>query len=163
MAGGLRAAAGLALLLAGGVGGTAAQGQDPAGAALATVETMFRAMKTRDTALLRSVFEPHARLVGIRSRPDGSPVVQSITVDEWVARVAGDPRPDWTERAFDPRIEVRGTLAQIWAPYDFHFGKTFSHCGVDSVQLLQLHGRWLITAIADTFEREGCPARDPPG
>lgn len=143
---------------------TPASGQSPDGqAALATVESMFKAMRTRDTALLRSVFEPGARLVGIRTRPDGATTLQTITVDQWVQFVAKDPRPDWTERAWNPRIEVTGTLAQIWAEYDFHFGKSFSHCGVDSVQLLKKDSRWLIVSIADTYQKDGCPSRPAPG
>lgn len=143
-------------------GGTVAAQQSEEAAVLGTVETMFRAMRIRDTALLRSVFEPGARLVGIRSRATGPDVFQAISVDQWVAYIGGDPRPDWTERAFNPVVKVEGTLAQIWAEYDFHFGTTFSHCGIDAVQLLKLNGRWLIVSIADTYQKTGCPARPTP-
>lgn len=129
---------------------------------LATVETMFRVMRTRDTATLRSLFDPGARLVGIRTRPDGTELLQTITVDQWVQYVARDPRPDWTERAFAHVVTTQGTLAQIWAEYDFHFGKTFSHCGVDAVQLLKSGDRWIIVSIADTYQKENCPARPEP-
>ena len=131
-------------------------------AVLATVENLFRGMRTRDTALMRSVFEPGARLTGIRVRQDGSEVLQVISADQFIQFVAKDPRPDWTERAFDPKVQIEGTLAQVWAAYDFHFGQTFSHCGVDAVQLLRHQGKWLIVSIADTFQREGCPARGTP-
>jgi Putative lumazine-binding len=140
----------------------AQQPTDDARAALATVESMFRAMKTRDTALLRSLFDPGARLTGIRTRNDGNTVLQAISVDQWVNVIARDPRPDWTERAFDPEIKIEGTLAQIWAHYDFHFGSTFSHCGVDAVHLLKQNGRWQIVSIADTYQTSGCPQRPKP-
>lgn len=139
----------------------AAEHSADADAALATVNDLFRAMRTRDTALMRSVFEPGARLTGMRTRPEGE-VLQVISVDQFIQFLAGDKRPDWTERAFDPKIEVEGSLAQIWAAYDFHFGQTFSHCGVDAVQLLKSRGKWLIVSIADTFQREGCPDRGTP-
>lgn len=131
-------------------------------AALAVVQDLFKGMRTKDTALMRSLFEPGARLTGIRTRQDGTTVLQAISADQFIAIVGKDPRPDWTERAFDPKIQVEGTLAQIWAAYDFHFGQTFSHCGVDAVQLLKLNGKWLIVAIADTFQREGCVDRGKP-
>jgi hypothetical protein len=57
---------------------------------------------------------------------------------------------------------VRGTLATVWAEYDFHFGTTFSHCGVDAVQLLRTAAGWKIVSIADTYETEGCARRTPP-
>ncbi|MDF2773718.1 MAG: putative lumazine-binding, partial [Geminicoccaceae bacterium] len=37
-------------------------------AVLATVQRMFDAMRTRDTAAFREIFEPNARLVGMRTR-----------------------------------------------------------------------------------------------
>jgi hypothetical protein len=131
-------------------------------AALAVVQDLFKGMRTKDTALMRTLFEPGARLTGIRTRQDGSTVLQVISADQFISFVARDARPDWTERAFDPKIEIEGTLAQIWAAYDFHFGQTFSHCGVDAVQLLKFNGKWLIVAIADTFQREGCVDRGKP-
>ncbi|MFN8651345.1 MAG: nuclear transport factor 2 family protein [Gemmatimonadales bacterium] len=131
-------------------------------AVLATVQDLFRGMKTKDTALMRSIFEPGARLTGMRTRADGSQVLQVISADQFIQFVAKDQRADWTERAFDPEVRIEGTLAQVWAAYDFHFGTTFSHCGVDAVQLLKRNGRWVIVAIADTFQREGCPDRGSP-
>lgn len=140
----------------------AAQQSSDQAAALATVQDMFRAMRTKDTVLMRSLFEPGARLTGIRTRQDGTSFVQSISLDQWVQFIGKDPRPDWTERAFDPRVEIEGTLAQIWASYDFHFGQTFSHCGIDAIQLLKSNDKWLIVSIADTFQREGCLNRGTP-
>lgn len=131
-------------------------------AALAVVQDLFKGMRTKDTALMRSLFEPAARLTGIRTRPDGSTVLQAISADQFIAFVAKDTRPDWTERAFNPKVQIEGTLAQIWADYDFHFGQTFSHCGVDAVQLLKFNGKWIIVAIADTFQKDGCPDRGKP-
>ncbi len=146
-----------------GVGTGSARGQsDAERAVLGPVESMFEAMRTRDTALLRSVFEPGARLVGIRTRADGTNLVQTISVDQWVQIVAKDQRSDWTERAFNPVVKIEGTLAQVWAEYDFHFGTTFSHCGIDAVQLLRLNDRWLIVSIADTYQKTGCPTRPQP-
>ena len=57
---------------------------------------------------------------------------------------------------------MSGSLATVWAAYDFHFGQTFSHCGVDAVQLLRTAQGWRIMSIADTFVREGCVPRPPP-
>lgn len=130
---------------------------------LATVQRLFDAMRTRDTATMRSLFVRDARLFGIRTRQTGEVVVQSLTADQFAAFVARDTRAPWIERAWDPRVLVRGTLATVWAEYDFHFGAQFSHCGVDSVQLLRVPERgWQIVSIADTFETQGCPSRPLP-
>ena len=129
---------------------------------LATVQRLFDAMRTRDTATMRSLFAPGARLVGVRTRQSGEVVTQSLTADQFADYVARDTRAPWVERAWGPEVRVRGTLATVWAEYDFHFGTQFSHCGVDAVQLLDVPGRgWQIVSIADTFETQGCPSRPP--
>ena len=128
--------------------------------AVAVVQKLFDAMRTRDTATMRSLFVPNARLFGVRARQNGEVVLQSISADEFATFLARDARGPWIERAYNPEVRVRGTLATVWAEYDFHFGTQFSHCGVDAVQLLKVPDRgWQIVSLADTFEREGCPAR----
>ena len=131
--------------------------------ALATVQKLFDAMRARDTAAMRTLFVRDARLFGMRTRQNGEVVLQSISADDFAAFVARDTRAPWVERAFNPEVRVRGSLATVWAEYDFHFGTQFSHCGVDAVQLLKVPERgWQIVSIADTFERQGCPSRPAP-
>ena len=129
---------------------------------LATLDRVTAAMRARDTAALRAEFLPGARLVGMRARASGDTVVQTLTEQEFAAFVARDARPEWTERLWEPEVRVAGTLATVWAAYDFHFGGTFSHCGVDAFHLLRVQGRWRIAGIADTYERSGCPPRPAP-
>lgn len=123
---------------------------------LAVVQRLFDAMGARDSAAMRTIFEPGARLVGMRARADGSTVLQSLPWERFAAFAAGDARARWTERVVDPEVRVRGALATVWAHYTFHFGETPSHCGVDAVQLLRMADGWRIVSIADTFESTGC-------
>ena len=131
-------------------------------AVLATVQRMFDAMRTRDTAAFREIFEPNARLVGMRARSNGEQVIQVLPWERFGAMMAADTRAQWIERAWSPEVRIRGTLATVWAEYDFHFGQTPSHCGVDAVQLLKTSAGWKIVSIADTYEASGCPKREPP-
>lgn len=141
--------------------GLGAKNPDPREEVLAVVQQLFDAMRTKDTAMLRSVFEPGARLTGLRPR-NGGTAVQILTVDQFADFVARDQRGAWVERAFDPEVRVERTLATVWAAYDFHLGGKFSHCGVDAVQLLKTAEGWKIVALADTYQPEGCPQRGPP-
>jgi len=131
-------------------------------AVLATVQRMFDAMRTKDTVAFRETFLPSATLVGMRARPTGEQTVQVLTWERFGAFMAGDKRAAWIERAWSPEVRIRGTLATVWAEYDFHFGQTPSHCGVDAVQLLKTPTGWQIASIADTYETTGCPMREPP-
>jgi SnoaL-like protein len=131
-------------------------------AVLAVVQRMFDAMRTKDTAAFREIFEPNAKLVGMRTRPNGEQVVQVLPWDRFGTFMFNDTRVPWIERAWSPEVRIRGTLATVWAEYDFHFGQTPSHCGVDAVQLLKTPTGWKIVSIADTYEQNGCPQRPPP-
>ncbi len=120
------------------------------------------AMRDKDTAGVRAVFDPGARLVGMRQREGAPPYVQSLSVSDFVAFLGRDTRPHWTERLWSPEVMVNGTLASVWAEYDFHFGSTFSHCGIDAIQLLKTVAGWRIVSIADTFTLAPCTRRTPP-
>ena len=123
---------------------------------LAVIDRMFETMRTRDTAGLRQTFHPAGRLVGIRTGGR----VQVLTIDQFIGFVARDKRGPWIERAHSPEVRVSGTLATVWAAYDFHFGETFANCGVDAVHLLKSATGWAITEIADTYvaRQSECPA-----
>jgi hypothetical protein len=133
-------------------------------AILDVVHTMTGAMRRRDTATLRALFVPGTTLKGMRHRRDASaPQVQEIPLEAFGAFIARDTaRGPLIERLFEPRVELQGSLASVWAPYDFHFGTRFSHCGVDAFQLLKTADGWRIAGLADTYETAGCPARAPP-
>ena len=128
---------------------------------LAVVERLFAAMRAKDSAAMRQLFEPGARLVGLRTRPTGEVVTQALGWERFAAFTASDRR-EWIERAWNPEVRVRGTLASVWSEYDFHFGDQPSHCGVDAVHLLKTAAGWRIVGIADTYETTGCPKRPPP-
>ena len=63
----------------------------------------------------------------------------------------------WTE---EPTVRIRKSLATVWGAYDFTINGTFSHCGIDTVQLVKLEGQWKIVNFGWTVERTGCPT-DP--
>ena len=131
---------------------------------LTVTERMVEAMRVRDTAALKRLFLPGARLVGMRTRRGAEAAhVQALTPEQFADFVARDTtRGTWIERLWSPRVEVDGTLATVWAEYDFHFDQRFSHCGVDAFQLLKTAEGWRIASLADTYRTEGCVERPAP-
>jgi hypothetical protein len=137
----------------------AAQAQDDERRALlAVVQRLFDAMRTRDSAAIRSVFDPAGRLVSIRMR-QGQPVVAVTPWEQFAAANARDTARVWDERSYDPEVRIDATLATVWVAYDFYAGATFSHCGYDAFHLLKTAAGWKIMEVADTFQRENCPRR----
>lgn len=127
-------------------------------AVLDAVDRLFTAMRSKDTAGVRGTFDPTGRLVGMRPRADGSTYLQVLSVDQFVTFLGRDNRGAWNERAFEPKVFIDGTMATVWAAYDFHLGDTLTNCGTDSVQLLKVAGAWKIVSIADTY-RTTCQER----
>jgi hypothetical protein len=136
---------------------TPLRAQDPERTAvLATVQKVFTAMKTRDTALLRQAFDTTARLAGVSTR-NGPASVRLTAPAAFGAAIASAPAGDvWNERIWDPEVRIDGDVAQVWAYYTFHRNSTFSHCGVDAFMLLKVGAEWKITQLADSRRTTGC-------
>ena len=154
----------LALTL-GGAGSLAAQEAPSApsraadsAAVLAVVQRVFDAMRSRDSAALRTAFAPDARMMtpGMRN---GAPVVSVEPVDGFVRAVGQPSDSTWDERIYNPEVRIDGNLATVWTEYDFYFGSSFTHCGVDAFQLARFAEGWKIVNLADTRQRQGCPER----
>jgi hypothetical protein len=152
----------LATLAVATLAATPARAQDERAAVLATVQRLFDGMQRGDTALMRSAFLPGAKLFGIRTRQNGQTVVQQITEQQFAEFRAGDTRGEWLERVFDPEVRIDGTMATVWAAFEFRIAGQFSHCGTDAVQLLKTADGWRIVSLSDTFQRTGCPERPAP-
>lgn len=119
-------------------------------------EALFAAMASRDTAALRAMFVPDARIVAVRVAPGSQPVVRSSAVSDFVASVGRSPDL-LRERMWDPRVEVDGDFASLWAPYEFHLGDRFSHCGTDAFHLVRAEGRWRFASLTYTVQPDSCP------
>ena len=142
---------------------THASAQDAAdrAAVIATVQKVFDAMRTRDTALLTQAFDSTARLVGVSRR--GTPAVTLTSPSQFGAALSRAPAGDvWNERIFDPEVRIDGDVAQVWAYYTFHRNGTFSHCGVDAFMLMKVGTTWKITQLADSRRTTACTHTDFP-
>lgn len=122
-----------------------------------TVDRMFDAMRARDTAALRSVFDTSARLMTTALSRDGKAVLRVTAIDRFIQAIAGAPAgTTLDERIFDLEVRQDANLATVWTRYSFYAGEQFSHCGYDAFHLFKSEQGWRIIAIADTQRREGC-------
>lgn len=124
-------------------------------AVIGAVQSLFDAMRTRDTIALRAGFTAGAQLVSIRTVPGSAPRYQVQSLSAFVASI-GRPGDELVERMWNPRVEVSGDIASLWAPYDFRVGASFSHCGHDAVHLIRMPEGWKIAAITYTVVPTGC-------
>lgn len=122
----------------------------------AVIESLFEGMRDKDETLLRNAFHPEARMQTVVSGENGT-TLGSNSVGDFVNRIATTPANtilDEQIQSYDIRID--GDLASVWTPYKFYVNEAFSHCGVNSFQLIRTSEGWKITHIIDTRRKTGC-------
>lgn len=120
-----------------------------------TIQTFFDGMRRGDSAQVRRTLAPGAVFHTMASR-DGATQLRPENPTGFV-RAVGAPHKDvWDERIIFDKILIDANLASVWAPYEFYLGSIFSHCGVNSFQLVKLTEGWKIAHVIDTRRKEKC-------
>lgn len=120
------------------------------------VNKLFEGMKKSDSAMIRSVFSSAPFLQTVAKNKDGKTIVLSEPLDSFLVAIAKPHTDIYDERISFDVIKIDRELAIVWAPYKFYVGEKFSHCGVDSFQLIKENGEWKIQYLVDTRRRQGC-------
>ena len=121
----------------------------------AVVNNLFRAMKNSDGVLLKSVFADSAILQTIETKT-GKTMVKNEAVAGFIESISKLPVGAADEQVIFDMVKIDAALASVWTPYKFYFNGKFSHCGVNSFQLLRLNNEWKIQYLIDTRRRAGC-------
>lgn len=144
------------------IGSAYAQDDDRA-AILAVMEKAFEAVRSSDPDDWRAIQLANGTTLSFRSHPDGDPGRQEMRLAQNEAFVSGleDDGHIYIERwTGDPTVMIRGPIAVVWGEYDFWTDGEFSHCGVDSVDLVKVDDQWKIANFMWTVEKDNCPT-DP--
>ena len=119
---------------------------------LATVQKTFDGMAANDAALILSSMTADARLYGVRN---GTPY--AMPAEQWANRIASIKSKFIERFTKAPTVSIHGAIANVWGEYEFLRDGKFTHCGVDSFNLLKTSSGWKVANILDTEESEGCP------
>lgn len=122
----------------------------------AAVNQLFTAMKNADSALLINSFADSALLQTIANNKEGKVELRNESTAAFAGFINKQQKGFADERiAFDV-LKIDGPLAMVWASYKFYYKGKFSHCGVDSFQLVRVNGKWKIQYLIDTRRTQGC-------
>jgi len=121
----------------------------------AVINKLFAAFKNSDAISMKSTFADNAIMQTFLIK-DGTTVIENETVEEFAKNISRIPKGDADEQIVFDVIKINGPLAMVWAPYKFYYKGTFSHCGVDSFQLVKINGEWKIQYLVDTRTKTGC-------
>lgn len=133
------------------------QAESPEQQVLTTVQATFDAMAKHDAAALSKILHPEGSITVVRE--DGK--LSSVANQAFIGRIAS-AQGDLLERIWNPKIQVDGGLATLWAPFDFHLNGQFTHCGTDAITLVRDGTAWKITHIAYTHKASNCE-KNPAG
>ena len=120
------------------------------------VNKLFTAMKTSDTTLLKSAFAEGAILQTFATDKLGNFFIKNETVNTFAASIGKLVTGDADEQIEFELIKSDGPLATVWTPYKFYFKGKFSHCGVNSFQMVKVNSEWKIQYLIDTRRKTGC-------
>jgi uncharacterized protein (TIGR02246 family) len=122
----------------------------------AVIRSMFDGMRTKNADQVAAAFAVDALMQTVISKPEGNQIGSNAVAD-FVKRIATTPtETNLDERILDYQINVDGTMASAWTPYRFYVNGNFSHCGVNSFQLVKMAEGWKIVYIIDTRRKEPC-------
>ncbi len=126
------------------------------GAIKKTINNLFTGMRNADSSMVKSAFNQGAILQTIGKTKEGNVVVRSTDLNAFIASIA-KPHPEvYDERIVFSRILVDDNLASVWTDYQFYIGDKFSHCGVNSFQLVKVNDEWKIVYLIDTRRKDKC-------
>jgi len=133
-----------------------ANSQTPEDSVKAVINKMFTAMKNADAEMLKSTFSDSIVFQTIGRNKEGKLVVRNESPAGFAEQISKATPNSLDEQIIFDVVKTDGPLAIAWTPYKFYFNGQFSHCGVNSFQLVRINGEWKIQYIIDTRRKQGC-------
>jgi hypothetical protein len=119
------------------------------------IETFFDGMKESSGDKIKSVLNSDATLQTVEFR-DGEHRLIATDINRFIESVQSSAPGTLNEVLQSLTIKIDGNLAAAWMDYRFYLGTEFSHCGVNSMNLIKSEGNWRIFSIVDTRRKEEC-------
>ncbi len=119
----------------------------------AVINKMFYAMLQGDAKLFAGCFTDSAVLQTITKNG----AVKTENLQQFTEQIGRLAKNTADERIQFSAIHIDANLASVWTYYRFYYKGSFSHCGVNSFQLVRLNGEWKIQYLIDTRKKRALP------
>lgn len=130
-----------------------AQSSNDRDAVLKVVQAFFDTMTAKDIDGAREILVPQGRFHAMRAGAEP----RSLSNEEYLAQLQAS-KQTMRERIWNPEVRVHGSIATMWAPYDFWIDGKYSHCGVDAFDLIKTEEGWKIAGGTYTIESKCEPS-----
>ncbi|RIV41981.1 nuclear transport factor 2 family protein [Flagellimonas pelagia] len=121
------------------------------------IETFFDGFHKQDSTIIKSTVADHVVLQTTGKNQEGKTLFKNEEFSEFLKSIVSIPDSiKFEEKLTSFSIQIDRTMANAWVGYEFWLNDTFSHCGIDSFQLVDFDGEWKIVYLIDTRGKEGC-------
>jgi len=122
-----------------------------------TIEAFFDGFHQQDSIAIKETVANEVTLQTIAKDSLGNTYVRTEDFSKFLKSIVGIPKNmKFQETIKSYSIQVDGPMANAWTAYEFHVNDTFSHCGINSFQLVKQEDEWKIIYLIDTRRKEGC-------
>ena len=122
-----------------------------------TIETFFEGFHKQDSTIMNSIIYKDIKLQSIGKNREGALELTTTVYSKFLKSIVSIPQDQkFEEKILNYTIQIDGNMANAWTDYQFWFNGQFSHCGVNSFQLIKENNTWKIFYLVDTRRREGC-------
>ena len=119
------------------------------------IESFFDGMRASDGEILHTLVTDDITLHTVTQR-EGETVRVASEMNRFMESVSNAPVGLLNEELTSLEVHIDGDLATAWMGYNFFRGDEFSHCGVNSMNLIRTAEGWKIFSIVDTRRTDPC-------
>ena len=115
-----------------------------------TIGKFFNAFHQRDSIALKKVCSENLVLHSI-SESEKGPKFSIQKASDFYKSIATIPLTmKFEEKILSFKVQIDGSMAHVWTPYEFYVNDKLSHSGVNSFQLYKENDSWKVVYILDT-------------
>ncbi|MGW9686486.1 nuclear transport factor 2 family protein [Flagellimonas sp. 2504JD1-5] len=121
------------------------------------IKTFFNGFHKQDSVIMKSTLADHVVLQTTGRNKEGKTMFRTEEFSKLITSITSIPDSiNFQEKLTSFSIQVDRTMANAWVGYEFWINDNFSHCGINSFQLINFDGEWKIIYLIDTRGRAGC-------
>jgi hypothetical protein len=116
-----------------------------------SIEIFFEGFHERDTVKIQSICSSDILLQSINESVKKGNKLSDEKAEEFYKSIASIPSSiKFQEKILSYNIQIDGTMAHVWAQYEFYLNDKLSHSGVNMFTLFKEKDTWKIIYLIDT-------------
>lgn len=115
------------------------------------IEIFFEGFHQKDSVKIKTVCADKMILQSIRESSIKGNKLSNESAGEFYKSIATIPSTmKFLEKILSYNVQIDGTMAHVWAPYEFYLNDKLSHTGVNTFTLFKEKDSWKIIYLIDT-------------